>query len=249
MEGRSRHELLTLAGRNVVFCSNAGSVVALDAETGRRAWGFRYPRGRKADANRSADPAPAIAVGGRVFVAPTDADRIYALDSETGQSVWPSSGLTEGANIVGVSSGKLIVAVAGPVRGVRGLSLANGSYLEPEGWLPHNGGGFLGMAVVSCRMTQLSGRRKGGCTSWDRTMACQSPMDKPGIPGTPCTQMVCWSLSRQRRYWVTSRRRSGSAHRTRDRNARDSRTGRSSRECACDGRDRHCTRVAPGCRP
>ncbi len=43
-----------------------------------------------------------------------------------------------------MSSGRLIVAVAGPVRGVRGLSLANGSYLEPEGWLPHNGGGFLG---------------------------------------------------------------------------------------------------------
>src|SRR5581483_5228391 len=48
-EGRTRHELLTLAGRNVVFCSNDGAVIALDAATGRRAWGFRYPRSKKTD--------------------------------------------------------------------------------------------------------------------------------------------------------------------------------------------------------
>ena len=143
-ESRSRHELLTLAERNVVFCSNAGSLVALDAATGRRAWGFRYPRGRKADANRTADPAPAVAVGGRVFVAPADADRIYALDAETGQSLWPPFGLTEGANIIGVSAGRLIVAVAGPVKDIRGLSLADGSYRTPEGWNHHDGGGLLG---------------------------------------------------------------------------------------------------------
>ena len=85
-EGRTRQELLTLAGRNVVFCSNAGAVVALDAATGRRAWGFRYPRSpRRPTRTARRDPAPAVAFGGRVFVAPADGDRVYALDAETGR--------------------------------------------------------------------------------------------------------------------------------------------------------------------
>src|SRR5262249_10786196 len=140
-EGRARQELLTLAGRNVVFCSNSGAVVALDSLTGKRAWGFRYPRSRKAEANRSPDPAPAVFSGGRVSVAPTDADRVYALDPDTGQLLW-ESGPTEGAQIVGVSAGRLIVAVTGPVRGIRALSAANGSYREPNGW-EHSDGGPL----------------------------------------------------------------------------------------------------------
>ncbi|MDB5312711.1 MAG: outer rane biosis protein BamB, partial [Gemmataceae bacterium] len=35
-QSRARQELLTLAGRNVVLCSNGGAVVAVDAATGRR---------------------------------------------------------------------------------------------------------------------------------------------------------------------------------------------------------------------
>lgn len=137
-EGRTRHELLTRAGRNVVFCSNDGAVTALDAITGQRAWGFRYPRSRKAEANRAPDPAPAVACDGRVFVAPADGERVYALDAETGRLMW-ESGPTEGAQILGVAAGRLIVAVAGPVRGIRGLDLATGSYRAPEGWLHHTG--------------------------------------------------------------------------------------------------------------
>src|SRR5207249_1990063 len=76
-DARARHELLTLAGRNVVLCSNAGAVVALDAATGRRAWGFRYPRARKAEAGQSPDPAPAVYSAGIVFAAPADGDRVY----------------------------------------------------------------------------------------------------------------------------------------------------------------------------
>lgn len=140
---RVRQELLTLAGRNVVFCSNAGAVVALDAVSGRRAWGFRYPRSRKADANRSPDPAPAVFAAGRVFVAPADADRVYALDPETGQLLW-ESGPTEGAQIVGVAAGRVVVSVTGPVRGLRGLSVVTGSQLQPDGWVLHEGGGLLG---------------------------------------------------------------------------------------------------------
>jgi outer membrane protein assembly factor BamB len=139
---RSRQELLALAGRNVVFCSNTGAVVALDAVTGRRAWGFRYPRSRRADATRTPDPAPAVFAGGRLFVAPTDADRVYALDPETGSVVW-ESGTAEGAQILGVAAGKLVVSVTGPVRGLRGLSVGNGSSREPDGWVLSDTGGLL----------------------------------------------------------------------------------------------------------
>lgn len=139
---RVRQELLTLAGRNVVLCSNAGTVAAVDAVTGRRAWGFRYPRGRRADAHRSPDSSPAVYCDGRVYVAPIDADHVYALDAETGHIVW-ESGQTDGAQILGVAAGKLIVSVVGPVGGLRGLGLANGSHREPYGWVIHNAGGPL----------------------------------------------------------------------------------------------------------
>ncbi|HSQ57288.1 MAG TPA: PQQ-binding-like beta-propeller repeat protein, partial [Gemmata sp.] len=135
-DGRARQELLTFAGRNVVFNSNAGAVVALDALTGRRAWGFRYPRGRKADSEHTPHPAPAVACDGRVFVAPVDAEHVYSLDAETGKVLWESRP-TEGARIIGVATGRLVVEVSGPppLRSLRGLSLATGSYQAPEGWI------------------------------------------------------------------------------------------------------------------
>lgn len=144
-EGRTRQELLTRAGRNVVFNSNGGAVVALDAATGRKAWGFRYPRAarRVGEANRSPDPAPPVAFGGRVFVAPADADRVYALDAETGAVVW-ESGPVEGAEILGVARNRVVVSTTGPVRGIRGLAVASGSHLAPDGWIQSDGGGLLG---------------------------------------------------------------------------------------------------------
>ncbi|MBN9522987.1 PQQ-binding-like beta-propeller repeat protein, partial [bacterium] len=144
-EWRVRQELVTRAGRNVVLATNAGVVVAVDAETGKRAWGFAYPRAAKrlAEANRSPDPAPAVAAGGRVFVAPADADRVYALDAESGRLLWESTPV-EGAQILGVTGGRVIVTVTGPVRGIRGLSVVTGSHRSPDGWAHHDGGGLLG---------------------------------------------------------------------------------------------------------
>jgi outer membrane protein assembly factor BamB len=132
---RGRQELLTLAGRHVVLCSNTGAVVAVDAVTGRRAWAFLYPRAvRRTEPPRSADPSPAVAAGGRVFVAPADADRVFALDAETGKLLWESE-RAEGAAIVGVTRGRVIVTTTGPVRGLRALSAVTGSYRRPDGWV------------------------------------------------------------------------------------------------------------------
>jgi outer membrane protein assembly factor BamB len=139
-DGRPRQELLTLAGRNIIFCSNSGAVIAVDALTGRRSWAFRYPRARKTNASISSNPSPAVTSDGHVFVAPADGERVYALDAETGEVLW-ESGATEGAQIVGVSDGKLIVTVNGPVRGLRALSLTNGLHSPGNGWVQHDSGG------------------------------------------------------------------------------------------------------------
>jgi outer membrane protein assembly factor BamB len=144
-EGRFRQELVTRAGRNVVLATNAGAVVAFDALTGKRAWGFAYPRTarRAAQAARSADPAPAAAHGGRVFVAPADADRVFALDAETGRLLWESTPL-EGTQIIGVTSGRVVVHVNGPSRGLRGLSVVTGSHRDPDGWTQQTDPQLLG---------------------------------------------------------------------------------------------------------
>ncbi|MFO0823391.1 MAG: PQQ-binding-like beta-propeller repeat protein [Gemmataceae bacterium] len=98
---------------------------------------FRYPRSRKADTNRSSDPSPAVFSCGRVFVAPADADRVYALDPESGRVLW-ESGSTEGAQILGVAAGKLIVTVTGPISGLRAMSVITGFQREPEGCTRHS---------------------------------------------------------------------------------------------------------------
>ncbi|MBY0458054.1 MAG: PQQ-binding-like beta-propeller repeat protein, partial [Gemmataceae bacterium] len=147
---RTRQELLTLAGRNLVFCSNAGAVVAVDAATGQRAWGFRYTRSRKT--NAGGDPSPAVAFGGRVFVAPADGEHVYALDADTGRLIW-QSGRAEGVRVLGIAAGRLVVSVTDPVRGIRGLSLETGSYQEDGGWILGGGNSSgsltLGQGIVT----------------------------------------------------------------------------------------------------
>lgn len=142
---RSQQELLTLAGRNVVLSSNNGAVVAVDAVTGRRAWGFQYPRAPRQTvaASRPPAPSPAVTFGGRVFVAPTDANRVYALDAETGDVLW-ESGQTEGAQILGIARNRVVVTTTGPLKGIRALSVLNGSYWEPDGWVQAPPAGLLG---------------------------------------------------------------------------------------------------------
>ncbi len=142
--GSPRQELVTLAGRNVVFCSNSGVVVALSATTGQRAWAFKYPRAARqiAVAARSSEPCPAVADGDRVFLAPADADRVFALDAETGELLW-ESGVVHGAQILGVTQHRVIVSSTGPQRGIRGLNVVNGSHhMAAAGWLQQSGGGL-----------------------------------------------------------------------------------------------------------
>lgn len=130
--GRTRQDLLALAGRHVVFCSNTGAAVAVDAATGKRAWAVRYPRSKKPPVP-SGDAAPALAHAGRVFLVPADGERALALDAETGSVLWQSAPL-EGARAIGVSRDRLVVAASGPTRGIRALNVETGSQTE-GGWI------------------------------------------------------------------------------------------------------------------
>lgn len=137
-ETRTRHELLTLAGRNVVFCSHAGAVVAVNARTGTPAWAFRYPRvpGLPAD-GRHRDICPPVAADGRVFVAPNDSDHLFAFDADTGGLLWEDGPIAVN-HLIGAAGGKAVAAVAGPNRGVRAYDAATGSTDPPLGWANHD---------------------------------------------------------------------------------------------------------------
>ena len=135
---RTRHELLTLAGSNLVFCTHTGAVVAINAQTGKPAWAMKYPHVERTAANPpQRDLSPPLYDGGRIFVAPSDADFLYALDSETGRPLW-QSGPIQVDQMLGVTHGRLVCSIAGPTRGIRGYNIRDGNYLDPAGWAVHD---------------------------------------------------------------------------------------------------------------
>lgn len=135
---RVRHEPVTLANGNVVFCTHTGLVTALDARTGKPAWAYRYPRPARAfPPGTIRDLCPPLADAGRVFVAPADGDAVFALDADTGRELW-RSGPVVVDQLLGVSRGRLVVTVSGNAPGLRGLSIETGLSTEPDGWASHD---------------------------------------------------------------------------------------------------------------
>jgi outer membrane protein assembly factor BamB len=112
--GLNRSHLLTLAGPNLVYCSDAGVIVALDAASGRRVWACRYSsRGLKTN-NGDSSPrglSSTMYHSGRVFVAPADYDGILCLDAGTGEKLWERKPI-EVIHLLGVAKGKLILTTA-----------------------------------------------------------------------------------------------------------------------------------------
>jgi outer membrane protein assembly factor BamB len=127
---RYRHDLLTLAGTNVLYCTHSGAIVALDARTGRRAWAFRYPVAppRSTDGLLPRDLAPCLFASGRVYAVPADSDRIYCLDASTGELLW-DSGPTYAIHLLGVSQGRLFATLGGFPQGLRAYDAATGRIL------------------------------------------------------------------------------------------------------------------------
>jgi outer membrane protein assembly factor BamB len=113
---RLRHHLLTIADSQIVYCSHAGAISALDAATGLHTWSFRYPsRGVKTEDGTPSPRglAPCIYHAGRVLAAPSDLDRILCLDADTGHLLWESDPV-EVIHLLGIAKGRLMVTALAP---------------------------------------------------------------------------------------------------------------------------------------
>ena len=135
---RHRHELLTLAGANIVLALPQGLAVAIDRGSGKLAWAFRSAPAARPPANGpQQDLCPAVYSGGRIFFAPAEGDQLYALDAETGRPVW-EAGPMQIEQIVGVAQNRVVVTLAGPQKGIRAYDINTGSDREPQGWRNHD---------------------------------------------------------------------------------------------------------------
>ncbi len=147
---RHRHELLTLAGANILVAPQAGSVTALDGRTGQPAWEFRYESADRATLPRYRDLCPPVASGGKVFLAPADRDHLFCVDAFTGRLIWDRDGV-EVQHLLGVARGRLIATFGGQLKGLRGLSVRTGADTGPDGWTLHDQAGEItfGRGLVS----------------------------------------------------------------------------------------------------
>jgi outer membrane protein assembly factor BamB len=140
---RYRHHLLTRAGSQLVYCSHAGAIVAVDALTGRTTWGVRYPRKESEGPDEKPpldDLAPPLFAGGRLYVAPADADLLLCLDPVSGQTLWQREMRADSSvvHLLGVGEGRLIFTARG---GLRAVGAADGS--DGAGWFVPDAGGSL----------------------------------------------------------------------------------------------------------
>jgi outer membrane protein assembly factor BamB len=152
---RYEHHLLTLAGTKVVYCSHGGAIVALDALTGKRAWGVRYLSRGLQTADGDPSPrglAPCVYAAGRLFAAPADSDRLFCLDAQSGRVVWERDHI-EVVHLLGVAEGRLIFTRPEGIRAVVAASGTDekdkGAWSQPsDGKLPPAGRGFLAAGWV-----------------------------------------------------------------------------------------------------
>lgn len=136
-DSHHRTHVLTRAGLNLVYSSDTGVIVALDAASGRRTWACRYAsRGLKTD---NGDPAPRglsplVYHSGRVHVAPTDFDGLLCLDALTGEKIWERKPI-EVVHLMGVAKGRLILTTAKShwPAGIRALDAETG--VDLRGWI------------------------------------------------------------------------------------------------------------------
>jgi outer membrane protein assembly factor BamB len=110
-----RHQLLTLAGERLFYCTNAGAIAALDARDGTVVWVTTYPRSESESVaafnkRQVHGPNPCVFHDGLVFAAPTDGDRILAYDAETGVLKWEQELNGRVQQILGIAGSRLIAA-------------------------------------------------------------------------------------------------------------------------------------------
>jgi outer membrane protein assembly factor BamB len=142
---RYQQHLLTWAGNQLVYCSHAGAIGALDPWTGQPLWGVRYPqrglsRGEEIPTIR--EPAPCLYVDGLLLVAPLDADRLFCLEATTGRVRWEQESV-EVVDLIGAAEERVFFTTP---RGLQAVALATGqtAWQQPaEGRLPSRGRGLI----------------------------------------------------------------------------------------------------------
>ncbi len=144
---RHRHDVLTLAGPNVVYCTHSGAIVALDAITGKRAWAYRYPiaDSRALDGVQPHDLSPCIAANGRIFAAPADSNHLLCLEARTGALIWKSQPIHV-VQTLGVANGLVFATLGSFPQGMRAYRVSDGGiqWTQPDvGNLAAFGRGFI----------------------------------------------------------------------------------------------------------
>jgi hypothetical protein len=134
---RLRHLLLTLAGPNVVLCAPGGTIIAVNALTGQRAWAVRCPGPKNGEQggfpsssvlHTPSSEDPCLYAEGRLYAASSACNRLLCLDPATGQVLWERERL-EVVHLLGVASGRVIFTTP---RGIRAVCAVDGS--DRGGW-------------------------------------------------------------------------------------------------------------------
>ncbi len=90
---RVSHLLPTLGAGKLFVSTDAGAIVAVDAQDGRVEWAVTYESRPPGDAADQSDHAkqglvPAMFHEGLVFVAPNDCDRLFCIEADSGRVRW-----------------------------------------------------------------------------------------------------------------------------------------------------------------
>ena len=90
---RVSHLLPTLGAEKLFVSTDAGVIVAVDAQDGRIEWAVTYESRLPGDAADQSDHAkqglvPAMFHEGLVFVAPNDCDRLFCIEADSGRVRW-----------------------------------------------------------------------------------------------------------------------------------------------------------------
>ncbi len=90
---RVSHLLPTLGAGKLFVSTDAGAIVAVDAQSGRIEWAVTYESRLPGDVADQSDHAkqglvPAMFHEGLVFVAPNDCDRLFCIEADSGRVRW-----------------------------------------------------------------------------------------------------------------------------------------------------------------
>jgi outer membrane protein assembly factor BamB len=110
-----RHQLLTLAGERLFYCTNLGSIASLNARDGVINWIATYPRFEEEtvvafNKRQQYGPNPCLFHDGLVLAAPSDGDRLLAYDAETGILKWSRELSGRPQQLLGVAGSRLVAA-------------------------------------------------------------------------------------------------------------------------------------------